>query len=63
MSHAPDSAVTRPETAPGPAPLPAGTSQRPGPASLTTSLVLGAVGTAPGCARATHSLTEPLPGG
>ena len=53
MSHALDPAVIRPKTAPGPASLPASVGQRPGPASLTTSLVLGAVGTAPGCARAT----------
>ena len=47
-------AGTRPEAVPSPAPLPVRASrQRPGPAVRTTSLLLGAVDTAPRCARAT----------
>jgi anti-sigma regulatory factor (Ser/Thr protein kinase) len=46
--------ATRPEPSPGPVILPVRTHrQRPGPAIRTSSLVLGAVDTAPRCARAT----------
>ena len=52
MTNAPPG--TRPEPSPGLAGLPVRTQrQRPGPAIRTSSLVLGAVETAPGCARAT----------
>ena len=45
-------AGTRPEPAVAPAPLPFRTARRgPGPATRTSSLVLGAVETAAGCAR------------
>jgi anti-sigma regulatory factor (Ser/Thr protein kinase) len=52
MTDAPP--ATRPETPTGPLVLPVRTHrQRSGPAIRTTSLVLGAVDTAAGCARAT----------
>jgi anti-sigma regulatory factor (Ser/Thr protein kinase) len=53
MTSAPAPAVTTPEAAPGPAPLPARTHrQRGGPVIRDRSLVLGAIDTAPRTARA-----------
>lgn len=54
MSRAPGPAATQPEATPAPASLPVRTSrQRPGPATLTASLVLDPVKTAPARARTT----------
>jgi anti-sigma regulatory factor (Ser/Thr protein kinase) len=53
-SHVPAPAATRPEAAPPPLPGPRSPgTHRPGPATRQTSLILGAVATAPRDARAT----------